>query len=811
MMALAALVTVRPADAIEVARDGRALVPIVSDGTKGMEAALADLQHYLSAVVGDEFRVVAATEHGGGAAIYVGPSHFVPSDSDEARERWIAHQVVQIQTRKDGLYITGGGVPGCNYAVYAFLEDLCGVRFFHPGKLGTHIPTHPNLVFEDLSVRQVPSFLYRRMWVSSRIPDRRMYDEWRTWARRSRQGGPKVAIGHNLFRIVPPELYDEHPDYFPLIGGVRIDPRSGAAWQPELANPDVVQLAVAKARAAFDADPDLFSFSLSMNDSAGWSESPEALAQDPPQFRATQEQGKARRMIVFANAVAEQVARTHPDRYLAFYAYHSTLEPPLEPLVHPNVIPAICHWGRAADPFHPITAPYEISPANTFYRRVIEGWERLAQLLIAREYWTAPNADPLLRAGVAPILFEDIPFYHQHGFIACSSEAVIDWGALALNHYIAARLMWDVNSDPAKLLDDYFTCYYGDAAAAMREYFTRVWEMAYRYYLPEERAAGITDEDIAFLAARLEEAAQAAGGDELRAARVKMAQDFFDVWRLRRTLIAGEPSSEQIAAYLARLDELAAEQSDALVVPTWRQEFMAAIPEARPYKGPELTHALPAAAIDESDAAPLIARRSGKWLVLVGDDRRIQAEVIGVQVGRQYPQRPCWLIASAAGESIASGHVPLPGRARIDVAVPAPGLYQISMDAGANGCGLIVHNCPAVMVGPGFRLCERPGRMYFWVPTGTRQFTITLFAGRKESALMRIYTPDGARVFEGNSLVRDTVPAQLVPGPGQDGAAWCLEIDEAPEGTLEDYQLLLGEELPPYLATSPEALLIPTH
>ncbi len=810
-VALLALMALRPAHAVEVARGGEALVPIVTDGTEGIDAAVADLQGYLGAITGGEFAVVATAEHAGGPAIHVGPSYFVPTEAHAARDRWRADQVVQIETRNDSLYITGGGVAGCSFAVYAFLEDVCGVRFFHPGELGTHVPDSPDLAFDEVKVRQAPSFLYRRMWPSSQTPDRRMYNEWRTWYRRSRQGGPAVAMGHNLFRIVPPELYDDHPDYFPLIGGVRIDPRSGTGWQPELANPGVVQLAVEAARAAFDANPDMFSFSLSMNDSTGWSESDEALAQDPPAFRDSQDRGKARRMIVFANQVAEETSQTHPDRYLVFYAYKSTLEPPSEPPAHPNVIPSLCHWGIGADPFHPITAPAEVSPNNVLYRRAIDGWDRLADRLIAREYWTAPRADPLLKAGITPILFEDIPFYHQRGFIACSSEANIDWGNLALNHYVATRLMWDVSRDPEELLDDFFAKYYGAAAEPMRAYFTRVWEMAYKHYLPEDRAMDITGDDIAVLAERLAEAEQAAAGDDLRAARVGMARDFFGVWRMRHELLAAEPGPEAIDAYLARLDELAAEGTDAIVVAGWRGAFMAPVPEPEAYDGPELVRALPDAPLDEANARPLIARRAGSWLVLVGEDRRIEAEVTGVRVGPQYAHRPSWQVVSAAGEPIASGHMPLPGSDELSVEVPEPGLYQIDMNAGANGCGLVVHNCPAVMVGPGLQLCEHPGRMYFWVPEDAGEFTITLFAGKGESALMRIYAPDGERLFEGDSLARDAVPAQLFPGEGQRGAAWCLEIAEAPEGILEDYQILLDSSLPPYLATSPEGLLVPAE
>jgi hypothetical protein len=554
VLALAAL----PTAAVEITADGDALVPIVVDGTEGIQPALGDLATYLAKVTGGEFETVAAADHSQGPAIYVGASYFRPSDGDAARDRFLLEQVVQIYAQDDSLYITGGSSQGCVYAIYAFLEDLCGVRWFHPGELGEHVPSQPTLAFEDFSKRQVPSFLYRRMVPSSETTDRSSYREHEIWRRRNRQGGPAVAMEHNLHRIVPPELYDTNPDYFPLIDGVRVDPRSGAPWQPELTHRGVVRLATMRAREHFRRNRVAYSFSLSPNDCYGWSESPEALKQDPAEFRGVQERGKARRMIVFANQVAERVARAHPDRYLVFCAYNSTLEPPEEPRCHPMVIPAVCHRGMVADPFHPIAAEEQISPSNALYRRCIAGWRRLAGKLIARENWAAPDYDPLLKAGVTPVLFEDIPYYRDQGFIGIGSDGDLDWGNLALNHYVASKLMWDARRDPEELLEDYFSKYYGEAAAPMRAYFTRIWEAAYRAHLPEQGAAPISETDISYLTDQLRSAVAAAADDELRAARVALARDFFETWQMRRDPLAPGARRPRAGMYVARLDEPAA-------------------------------------------------------------------------------------------------------------------------------------------------------------------------------------------------------------------------------------------------------------
>ena len=85
---------------------------------------------------------------------------------------------------------------------------------------------------------------------------------------------------------------------------------------------------------------------------------------------------------------------------------------------------------------------------------------------------------------------------------------------------------------------------------------------------------------------------------------------------------------------------------------------------------------------------------------------------------------------------------------------------------------------------------------------------MTLFAGKGESALMGIIRPDGSVCFEEDRLTNDIVRAVIAPEEAERGAAWCVEIAEAPEGVLEDYSLLLSDDLPPHLATTPEGLLV---
>jgi len=43
-------------------------------------------------------------------------------------------------------------------------------------------------------------------------------------------------------------------------------------------------------------------------------------------------------MATYANAVARELAKTHPGKYVSFYAYLHTVEPPMDMTLEPNVI-----------------------------------------------------------------------------------------------------------------------------------------------------------------------------------------------------------------------------------------------------------------------------------------------------------------------------------------------------------------------------------------------------------------------------------------------------------------------------------------
>ncbi len=198
-------------------------------------------------------------------------------------------------------------------------------RWFMPGELGYEPGSAPG----PLSGR---AFLTRAMSGVSRFDDGE-------WARHNRLTS-SLRFSHNLSRVFPASLYEEHPEFFPLENGQRIRPPEGARiwWQPDLGREDVAAYAAEKAREYFDEKPEAVSFALGVNDGLVFGESAETKAWTLPLrwFRGRPDYSNL--VFTFMNRVAEELASTHPDKYVGALAYYWAEQVP-DFAVHPQVIP----------------------------------------------------------------------------------------------------------------------------------------------------------------------------------------------------------------------------------------------------------------------------------------------------------------------------------------------------------------------------------------------------------------------------------------------------------------------------------------
>lgn len=144
-----------------------------------------------------------------------------------------------------------------------------------------------------------------------------------------------------------------------------------------------------------------------------------------------------------------------------------------------------------------------------------------------------------------------------------------------------------------------------------------------------------------------------------------------------------------------------------------------------------------------------------------------------------------------------------------------PGPVQVRLDTGQNAASVSCNGPLAIPAaadgqdGPA-SFISSVGRLYFFVPRGTEQFTVHARGqGVEENVHLTVFTPQGEEAGAATSIgsqgldLRITVPARYA------GAVWSLTAGGADTGVFEDCHISLGREVPQYLSLRPDGLLVP--
>ena len=331
-----------------------------------------------------------------------------------------------------------------------------------PLELGEHISKRKTFaVPASLDDVQEPDW-HSRLWSSPSRMDK-------MWPRRNLCRS-RYSFHHNLLHIFKvSELYDKHPDWFPLLRGKRFRPPDddSHAWQPCLASKEAAHYAAQKIIAHFDKHPEATSFSIGVNDSHGYCQCPACKALDDPAKPTFRDRPNwSNRFFTFANRVAEETARKHPDKLIGCLAYACCEEVPSFP-VHPNIIPYLTNdRSQWRDPEFRATD-----------QELLTRWSRAARQLGVYDYYygsgyVIPRVYPHVSA-------ESIKFCHKIGVRAWYAEIYSNWALDGPKAWVASQLLWDTGQDVDALLDDYYRNFFGAAADPMRRYWAeceRIWE-----------------------------------------------------------------------------------------------------------------------------------------------------------------------------------------------------------------------------------------------------------------------------------------------------------------------------------------------
>ncbi|MGD9495182.1 MAG: DUF4838 domain-containing protein [Armatimonadota bacterium] len=519
--ALLALAT--SAQAIPLVEDGQPVATIVLAAEPGeIEVQAAEqLRDYLQRMSGAELPIVQRADLPGGPVVLIGrhPAALAAVGNDLSAER-LGYDGIILRSSADRLIVLGHRGQGQLYAVYDLLKRL-GCRFYLPHPDGEIVPRRDTIAVEGLDVIHRPDFIHRVHWNNRNVAPTLAHPEWyRDWAVRNYQGGVQLMHGHNYFGFCPADRYfDEHPEYFPLIGGQGAAPKRTPMGQLCLSNPEVVDLAVRGAIAAFERSPDLGSYSLSPNDTHGWCECEACRAMDSPD----PEVAWAWRVLTFNNQVAERVAERFPEKLFIYYGEYGNMPgPPLGMTAHPNVVTAIVN---IYDIIHAIDDPD--SAQNAEYRKRLAQWDEIVKGIFMYEWYTYS----VLPSPQVYAVGDRIRYYRDLGIMGYSGEVLNRSPENDLSMYLASQMLWDADQDPEAMLDEFFDLYFRGAAERMREYYRLLHETSYfsDHHAVRAPTSAWTPELIGRLYRKLAEAFNAAGGNPQVERRL---------WREQKCLVA---------------------------------------------------------------------------------------------------------------------------------------------------------------------------------------------------------------------------------------------------------------------------------
>ena len=446
--------------------DYRIVIP--ANALPSEKYAAEELKSYLQKMTGVALPVVTDAVPGGQKEILLGNVWQLGAIKRKVDFTALGEEGFVLRTEGSRLVIAGGQPRGTLYGVYTLLEEHLGVRWFTP-EVET-VPHTNRLVLPRLDVAFQPNLQSRDVFWTEMMRDTDFAARHRLNGQHYRltekQGGAYAVFFpfvHSFDLLIPPNLFKEHPEYFPWIDGKRVD----GYVQRCLSNPEVVQPAKKNVRQWIKDHPEATIISVSQNDTGNWCRCETCKALDDA------EGSPAASMIRFVNAVAEDIEKDYPRILIETLAYQYTRKPPKTIQPRGNVIVRLCSI-ECCFAHSLATCPSE---ENRRFRDDIVAWQPVAKRLYIWDY--TPNfAHYVMPFPNWNALQPNVQFFVDHNVQGLFEQGNYNGGISAdlgsLRAYLLAKLVWNPKTDLQRHRREFMTAFYGSAGPKMTAYLELV-------------------------------------------------------------------------------------------------------------------------------------------------------------------------------------------------------------------------------------------------------------------------------------------------------------------------------------------------
>jgi hypothetical protein len=384
---------------------------------------------------------------------------------------------VRILTVGNKLFLTGGKERGAIYAVYTFLEDWLGCRWFTEEL--TVIPKNDRLAIPPIDYSFVPPFKLRQTyWLfSTKYADfcvKHKLHSYMAYITDDWGGSPTeycVNAVHSLQWIIRRDMFEEHPEYFGC------DDKGNRSFnrQPCLSNDDVLQLVVDYAMNFFSQYSNIFS--VSQNDGMSFCQCDKCKA-----FNKAHGNTDSASMINFVNRVAEKVREKYPNARFETLAYQDTLTPPKNLSIADGVVIRMCPINGCV--LHDFGEPS--CRENAKFNKAISGWAKLTDSIYMWNYSTDFQYYYALFPNITT-LQKRYQYFRDNNVISIfdngCGEDMVAGEFHDLKTYLVLKLLWNPDTDIDRHISEFCNAYYGEAGKDVVE-FIKKFEKSVKGYKP---------------------------------------------------------------------------------------------------------------------------------------------------------------------------------------------------------------------------------------------------------------------------------------------------------------------------------------
>ncbi len=446
--------TVEPADtaapipaALPLAENGTSDYVIVrSASASGEEIHAAEVFHsYFKQITGAKLPIVTDDTPAVLHEIVIGRTNRETEgafDRDELGEDGFI-----VKTEAGKLWLIGGSGLSTEYAVYGFLEDHLGCRFYT--QEFEKVPSTPTISLEIAEDKQIPVFNSRTMYYEPAGYD----PEFRLKRKVNDGDGYVQAVGiHSLPGLAGTGDGDKGPD-------------------PCLTSEETFNTVMASLRAALDAKPGSNYVSVSQCDGGI-----ETFCHCDACMARVEEYGWSGHYLLFVNRVAEALAAEYPGVTVHTFAYGdtATLPPPKKEMrAADNVLIQICTGACG------VHALGECTAGGVDFGEVFDGWSKVSQNLYIWDYCICYNCYLVPYPGFSAYL-GDYNLFGNSGvtkiFELGPNSRSGKYGEFDyLRTYLIRRLAWDplmTEEEYYGYMDEYLEDWYGPGWRHIRDFIT---------------------------------------------------------------------------------------------------------------------------------------------------------------------------------------------------------------------------------------------------------------------------------------------------------------------------------------------------